>query len=86
MSRRQSAEVDRWRARALVGDALADLTDAQREWVWRSLLKGVRLEVARTRAGLSPAEVPVAVARVREVYARRLQQHKEASLPLKPST
>ena len=44
--RQRSWEVDVQRARALRGDALEDLTESQREWVWRSLLRGVRLSQA----------------------------------------
>jgi hypothetical protein len=38
--RQRSWEVDVQRARALRGDTLEELTESQREWVWRSLLRG----------------------------------------------
>src|SRR5690242_15981805 len=50
--RRTPAEVDALRARALLGDPLGELGDGEREWVWRSLLKGARLGEACALAEL----------------------------------
>jgi hypothetical protein len=57
------------RARALRGDALEDLTDGQREWVWRSLLRGVRLAQATKLAQMSPEETPQALQQVANRYS-----------------
>jgi hypothetical protein len=56
------------RARALRADALEDLTDSQREWVWRSLLRGVRLSQATKVAQLPPEETPQALQQVADRY------------------
>src|SRR5579871_6556912 len=55
--RRSSREVDQLRARALVDDELAELTDAEREWVWRSVLKGIRIDEACVRAFVHPDDL-----------------------------
>jgi hypothetical protein len=77
--RRSSQEVDRLRARALRGDILAELTDAEREWVWRSLLKGVRVDQALVLAEMESDEVEPALARIRRWYSER-----RASLSARP--
>jgi hypothetical protein len=67
-SRRQrSWEVDV--QRALRGDALEELTQSQREWVWRSLLRGVRLSQATKLAQLGPEETPLALQQVVNCYS-----------------
>lgn len=75
-SQATSVETDALRARALRGDRLDELTDSRREWVWRSLLKGTRLEVARELAGLDDTQTTAAVARVRRGYQQRLAEYK----------
>jgi hypothetical protein len=57
------------RARALHGDALEELTESQREWVWRSLLRGVRLTQATKLAQLTPEEAPQALRQVANRYS-----------------
>ena len=67
--RQRSWEVDVQRARALRGDALEELTNSQREWVWRSLLRGVRLSQATKLAQLPPEETPQALQQVANRYS-----------------
>ena len=81
--RRSAQEVDRLRARALCGDGLAELSDAEREWVWRSLLKGVRMEQALALAQMASDEVEPALERVRRWYAQRLDAY---TVPLRVRT
>ena len=50
---------------------LAELTDAEREWVWRSLLKGVRVDQALALATMESDEGEPALARVRHWYTER---------------
>lgn len=64
------------RARALQGDRLAELTDAEREWVWRSLLTGVRLELSATLAGLTHEQVVQALVQIRARYDQRIANYK----------
>lgn len=81
-----SEDTDRLRARALRGDRLDELRDSRREWIWRSLLKGTRLEVARTLAGLTEEQTIAAVARVRHWYQQRLAEYKRQPRIRKPVT
>jgi hypothetical protein len=74
--RQRSWEVDVQRARALRGDALEELTDNQREWVWRSLLCGVRLAQATRLAQLSPRETPQALQHVAHCYSALMDQRR----------
>lgn len=75
--RRQcSWEVDVQRARTLRGDALEDLTESQREWVWRSLLRGVRLAQATKLAQLAPEETPQALQQVANRYSTLMDQRR----------
>jgi hypothetical protein len=78
--RQRSWEVDVQRARALRGDALEELTDSQREWVWRSLLRGVRLSQATTLAQLPPEETPHALQQVANRYSTLMDQHRRERL------
>ena len=84
--RRRSAEVDLLRARALSDDPLSDLSDTDREWVWRSLLKEIRLSQAAQLAGIvtktgtvDTARVRQALQRVREQYHHRLRAYHDRS-------
>jgi hypothetical protein len=54
---------------------LAELADAEREWVWRSLLKGVRVDQALALAGMESDEVEPALARIRRRYTERRAGH-----------
>jgi hypothetical protein len=74
--RQRSWEVDVQRARALRGDALQDLTNSQREWVWRSLLRGVRLSQAAKLAQLPPEETPHALQQVANRYSALMDQRR----------
>src|SRR6187401_1345005 len=79
--RQRSWEVDVQRARALRGDALEELTESQREWVWRSLLRGVRLSQATKLAQLAPEETPQALQQVANRYSTlmdRRQRERQA--------
>src|SRR5262245_63914259 len=67
--RQRSWEVDVQRAKALRGDALEELTESQREWVWRSLLRGVRLSQASKLAQLAPEATPQALQQVAYLYS-----------------
>ncbi len=75
---RSPAVLDQLRARALRGDRLDECSDSTREWVWRSLLKGVRREIAAGMAGLSPAQVERALARIARLYQQRIASYKAA--------
>ncbi|MBA3827152.1 MAG: hypothetical protein H0X24_25070 [Ktedonobacterales bacterium] len=68
--------VDGWRVRAVRGDRLDDLTDAQREWVWRSLLKGVRLAEMLACGGLSQQQYTRALPRIERWYKQRCLAYK----------
>jgi hypothetical protein len=74
--RQRSWEVDVQRARALHGDALEELTDSQREWVWRSLLRGVRLAQATKLAQLLPEDTPHALQQVANRYSALMDQRR----------
>jgi hypothetical protein len=74
--RQRSWEVDVQRARALRGDALEELTDGQREWVWRSLLRGVRLSQATKLAQLVPEATPQALQQVANRYSVLMDQRR----------
>jgi len=73
-------EVDVQRAPALRGDALGDLTESQREWVWRSLLRGVRLSHATKLAQLTPEETPQALQQVANRYSALIDQRRRERL------
>jgi hypothetical protein len=72
--------VDVQRARAVRGDALEDLTESQREWVWRSLLRGVRLSHATKLTQLAPEETPQALQRVANRYSALMDQRRRERL------
>jgi hypothetical protein len=74
--RRASWEVDVQRARTLRGAALDELTESQREWVWRSLLRGVRLVHATKLAQLAPEETPQALQQVANRYSALMDQRR----------
>jgi hypothetical protein len=78
--RQRSWEVDVQRARALRGDTLEDLTDSQREWVWRSLIRGVRLGQATKLAQLPPEETPQALQQVANRYSALMDQRRQERL------
>jgi hypothetical protein len=69
LRRQRSWEVDVQRARALRGDVLEELTESQREWVWRSLLRGVRLSQATKLAQRASEETPQALQQVANRYS-----------------
>lgn len=71
-SRSSRAELDILRARALRGDPLLEVAESRREWVWRSLLKGIRLTVARDLAGLSDEETEESLAAIQDTYRQRI--------------
>ncbi len=74
--RRTSVEVDTLRARALCGDPLAECSDSDREWVWRSLLKGVRLAEACVLAELEVEQLEPVLASIRHAYQRRSRAYR----------
>jgi hypothetical protein len=74
--RQRSWEVDVQRARALRGDGLEELTESQREWVWRSLLRGVRLAQATKLAQLAPEEAPQTLQQVASRYSALMDQRR----------
>src|SRR5690348_3111609 len=78
--RQRSWEVDVQRARALRGDALEELTESQREWVWRSLLRGVRLSQATKLAQLAPEETPRALQQVASSYSALMDHRRRERL------
>jgi hypothetical protein len=89
--RQRSWEVDVQRARALCGDALEELSDSQREWVWRSLLRGVRLAQATKLAQLLPEETPQALQQVATHYSALMDQYRRdrqerKNVPVQTST
>ncbi len=74
--RRTPVEVDTLRARALCGDPLAECSDSDREWVWRSLLKGVRLAEACVLAELELDQLEPVLASIRHAYQRRSRAYR----------
>jgi len=85
-ARRSPAVLDQLRARALKGDRLDQLSDADREWIWRSLLKGVRKAEAVRLSGLSPQQVERALRLIRKRYQKRMDDYKatKAAEPQQP--
>jgi hypothetical protein len=81
--RQRSWEVDVQRARALRGDALDELAERQREWVWRSLLRGVRLSQATRLAQLSAEETPQALQQVANRYSAHMDHRRQERLALR---
>src|SRR5690349_11652002 len=80
LRRQRSWEVDVQRARALRGDALEELTESQREWVWRSLLRGVRLSQAAKLAQLAPEATPQALQQVANRYSALMDHRRRERL------
>jgi hypothetical protein len=78
--RQRSWEVDVQRARALRGDSLEELTGSQREWVWRSLLSGVRLAQATKLAQLTPEVAPQALQQVAHRYSALMDHRRRERL------
>lgn len=76
-----TAEADRLRVRALLGDPLEQLPDGQWEWVFRSLLKRVRWSQVVLRCGLTPDDLE----RHFELVRRRYQARSAAYKALHPS-
>lgn len=76
LRRQRSWEVDVQRARALRGDALEELTESQREWVRRSLLRGERLVQATKLAQLALEETPQALQLVANRYSALMDQRR----------
>ena len=58
---------------------MVELCDGEREWVWRSLLNGIRIQQSAALAGLNSAEVAAALANVRTAYERRISTYKRRS-------
>ncbi len=75
--RRTWVEVDALRARALLDDDLSELGDGEREWVWRSLLKGIRVDEACVLALLDLDRLAEALEVVRARYEQRTRAYKE---------
>ena len=73
---RSSATLDGLRAAMLRGKPLRDLADPDREWVMRSLLKGVRRTQAVQLAGLDDTQVDRALVRVKQWYDDRITAYK----------
>jgi hypothetical protein len=78
------AAMDTLRVRALRGDRLADLSDAQREWVWRSLLKDVRRAETMALGQISDEQYVRGVTRVRRWYEQRLAAYKALPKVVRP--
>ncbi|MBA3826035.1 MAG: hypothetical protein H0X24_19310 [Ktedonobacterales bacterium] len=84
--RTPTAAMDALRVRTLRGDRLTDLPDAQREWVWRSLLKEVRRAETMALGHLSDEQYERGVARVRRWYDQRLAAYKARPKVVRPVT
>jgi hypothetical protein len=76
MARRTVEQMDALRARALLADGLAELTDHEREWVWRSVLKRIRWGAVLELAELTDEEAVAALVPVREKYQARIDAYK----------
>ena len=74
---RSPIEMDALRVRALQGDDLAELSDSEREWVWRSLLKGVRRAELLLTLDMTPRHYERALASIRHRYQARLATYKK---------
>ena len=77
MARRSSAQFDQWRAAMLQGDALRSLSDKDREWTMRTLLKGVRRSEAARLAGMDERQVKRSLLRVKRWYDERITLYKQ---------
>ena len=73
---RTPLEMDALRVRALQGDDLAELADTQREWVWRSLLKGVRRAELLLTLDMKLRQYEKALVPIRQRYQARLAAYK----------
>ena len=73
---RPSSLFDRYRAEALRGIYHRDLSDADREWIWRSLLKGVRQVEAIRLSRLPPERITAALEQVKRWYRQRCEHYK----------
>src|SRR5271165_7017172 len=81
---RSPAALDALRVRALQGDRLKDCTDSEREWVWRSLLKGTRRDIVMDLAGLDAAGMEHALVRIRHWYEQRIALYKTRPRVVRP--
>ena len=59
-----------------MGEERGELTDSDREWVWRSLLTGVRVVQSAAMAGLERGQLEPALAQVRTLYEHRIRSYK----------
>ena len=82
--RRSPAALDALRVRALQGDRLADCADSEREWIWRSLLLGIRRELVQSLAGLDDTGWDRAVLRVKRFYQQRIDAYKARPRIVRP--
>lgn len=73
---RSPLEVDQLRARALQGDTLADLTDKEREWVWRSLLKAIRMREVCELLDWTERKYRRALPAIQRMYDERIAAYK----------
>lgn len=76
MARRTVEQMDALRARALLADGLEELTDHEREWVWRSLFKRIRWSAALDLAELTDEEAVAALVPLRRKYQARIDEYK----------
>jgi hypothetical protein len=73
---RPSAAIDGLRVRMPHGDPLVGLPDSEREWVMRSLLKGIQQREVMRLAKMTEEQYERAVVRVRRWYRDRCQAYK----------
>src|SRR5437588_12270906 len=78
-TQRPSSVIDGLRVRMLHGDPLVTLPDSDREWVMRSLLKGIRQGEVMQLARMNAEQYERSLLRVRRWYRERCQAYK--SLP-----
>jgi hypothetical protein len=81
---RPSSVIDALRVRMLKGDPLTTLPDSDREWVMRSLLKGIRHAEVIQLARMNAMQYERAIERVRRWYRERCQGYKALPKVMRP--
>lgn len=81
---RPSSVMDGLRVKMLKGDPLRDLPDGDREWLMRSVLKGVRREAVMRLAGMTFDQYEQALIQVRRWYQQRIQAYKAQPKVVRP--
>jgi hypothetical protein len=83
-AQRSSAAIDALRVKMLRGDPRRQESDATREWVMRSLLKGVRKAEVLALAEMADEQYERALVKVGRWYRERCQAYKALPRVVRP--